>query len=161
MPVKPPAERVAGALRVLGDADALVAEWSCTRCDAAESGPEASPCCRFATLGREPWLTEVEWRVIETALRNRGRRMPAVPQNGDCPFLDGRARCTIYDVRPLGCRTWFCDESSSGPRFPRKEIARLPRALDDLSAPSDRFEDLRPRPLTSWVRGASRPRTSR
>ncbi|HTF89233.1 MAG TPA: YkgJ family cysteine cluster protein [Planctomycetota bacterium] len=23
-----------------------------------------------------------------------------------CPFLDGKSRCTIYSVRPMQCRTW-------------------------------------------------------
>lgn len=26
--------------------------------------------------------------------------------NYDCVLLDGRGRCTLYEVRPLQCRTW-------------------------------------------------------
>ena len=25
-----------------------------------------------------------------------------------CPYLDCRGRCTIYDTRPLGCRSHYC-----------------------------------------------------
>jgi len=27
----------------------------------------------------------------------------------ECPFLEG-GRCRVYPVRPLGCRTFFCQE---------------------------------------------------
>jgi Fe-S-cluster containining protein len=32
--------------------------------------------------------------------------------NGDCVFLDGQRRCTVYDARPRQCRTWPFWESN-------------------------------------------------
>lgn len=29
-----------------------------------------------------------------------------VAENGPCPYLDEKNRCTIYEVRPVVCRTW-------------------------------------------------------
>jgi Fe-S-cluster containining protein len=49
-------------------------------------------------------------------------------------MLDG-GKCRIYDSRPLGCRTFFCERiQGDRRRFPRDEIQRAVRDLADLSA---------------------------
>jgi Fe-S-cluster containining protein len=63
-------------------------------------------------------------------------------------------RCRIYDSRPFGCRTFFCDGATSDAtkkaggraRLPRDEIQAVSRRIADLSA---RFapRDPGPRPL--------------
>ncbi len=136
------------ALHVLEEADRLLAEWECPTCTSATG---KANCCRFADTGREPWLTEAEWRVITDELKRQKRRVPELRDDGACPFLDAASRCTIYGARPLGCRTFFCDEAS-GPGFPRREISRLPRDLEALSAPPTRDDDGRARPLTTWLK---------
>jgi Fe-S-cluster containining protein len=84
-----------------------------------------------------------------------------------CALLSDGGKCLVYASRPFGCRTFFCDRAR-GPAgeparaTPKGEIARLSRAIADLSA---RFEpgDPGPRPLSkataAWdERGGTRHR---
>ena len=160
------------ALRnVYGQVDALLAGWSC---DAS------TDCCRFGVTGREPYPTAVELAELERGVRARGglpkrRSLPTVNASGEddrrCALLSDEGKCLVYASRPFGCRTFFC-ERASGPAgeralsraAPKAEIARLGRAIADLSA---RFEpgDPGPRPLSkvtaAWeTRGEARRRRS-
>lgn len=65
------------------------------------------------------------------------------PQHGPCFFYDEDTGCTIYEARPLQCRTWpfwpetvltrrawnaaarDCEGMNQGPRVPPEEIERL------------------------------------
>lgn len=125
-----------GALAILGQADRLLDGWSC------EGSAE---CCDFAHTGREPYVTDAEFALVAAEVRRQGKKLPAPREDGQCPFLDDAKRCTVYDARPLGCRTFYCDRASGFGRFPRREIAALPRALEDLSGGS------KGRPLTRWL----------
>ena len=152
------------ALRAIyRDVDALTAGWSC----------EASTdCCRFGVTGREPYPTAVELAELDRAVRARGglpkrRSLPVVSKKGArangrderrCALLSDEGRCLVYASRPFGCLTFFC-ERASGPAgegardLPKAEIARLGRAVADVSA---RFDprDPGPRPLS---RAMARP----
>jgi hypothetical protein len=88
-----------------------------------------SACCRFRLTGRTPFLTRGEAMVAAAALRASGRRqLPAAP-DGACPLLrDGQ--CSIYDARPFGCRTHFCDEA--GGAAPRALVRDLIQRLEDI-----------------------------
>lgn len=136
--------RRSAALAVLEDADRARSGWRCE--DTAE-------CCQFAVTGREPYLTEVEWRLVEVELARQGRRVPAMPDGGDCPFLTAERRCSIYAARPLGCRTFYC-RRASGPRVARRELADLTRRLEVLSQDAEE----KGRSLTSWLQQARRRR---
>jgi len=47
---------------------------------------------------------EFQRRFIRTV---RGRKSLIEIANGDCVFLHGESRtCTVYEARPLQCRTW-------------------------------------------------------
>lgn len=126
----------APALAILGQADRLLDGWSCEG---------TAECCDFALTGREPYATEAEFALIAEEIRRQGRRLPAARDDGRCPFLDDAKRCTVYAVRPLGCRTFYCERASGYGAFPRREIARLPRELEDLSGGA------KGRPLTRWL----------
>jgi hypothetical protein len=142
--------RRAAALAVLDEADAVLADWSC---------PRTAECCHFASTGKEPWLTEVEWRIVLAELGRQGRRVPAMPPDRTCPFLDdAEGRCTIYAARPLGCRTFYCHRGT-GPKKARRGLADLPRRLEVLSDDPDADG----RPLAAWINRARRglPITSR
>jgi hypothetical protein len=143
-------DRVSQALTVLQEADHLVESWSCPTCHGEGSG-ERARCCHFGKSGHEPWLTEVEWRLLEREVARQGRSMPRVPEDGRCPFLDASALCSVYQARPLGCRTYFCDESSGLGSWPRPAISRLPWRLEELSRRPLPGDDGRARPLTTWV----------
>lgn len=154
-------EALAALRRVYADVDALLAGWSC---DAS------TDCCRFGVTGREPYPTAVELAALERAVRARGglgrsRSLPLARDERRCALLSDAGRCLVYDARPFGCRTFFCDraEGPAGARardMPRAEIAALGRAVMDISA---RFApaDPGPRPLSrasaSWTpRGGRR-----
>lgn len=155
-------------LRALyAEVDTLLDGWTC---DAS------TDCCRFGVTGREPYPTAVELAELERAVRARGglpkrRSLPTVGARGEderrCALLSDEGKCLVYAARPFGCRTFFC-ERASGPAgessraAPKNEIARLSRAIADLSA---KFEPANPgpRPLSkvtaSWdARGESRRR---
>lgn len=51
-------------------------------------------------------------------------------------MLSDEGKCIVYEARPLGCRTFFCNASlrKMGAKLPRAELARLAREVEDLSA---------------------------
>ena len=148
------------ALRaVYAEVDRLLDGWTCDG---------TTECCRFGVTGREPYPTAVEVAELERAVRARGglpkrRALPTVNERGDderrCALLSDEGKCLVYASRPFGCRTFFCDRASgaAGEAWragPKAEIARLSRAVADVSA---RFDprDPGPRPLSratdGWV----------
>ncbi len=67
--------------------------------------------------------------VAAAALRASGRRQLPASSDGSCPLLrDGQ--CSIYDSRPFGCRTHFCQEAG-GPA-PRPLVRDLIQRLEDI-----------------------------
>jgi Fe-S-cluster containining protein len=137
------------ALRILEEADARLAGWSCAN---------STDCCRFAETGREPQLSRPEWQLITAELARTGRRLPPAPASGNCPFLSRAGRCDIYAVRPLGCRTYFCRRAEGPGRTPpgRRELGDCVQALAD----EDRTTggDGSSRPLSTWLASARRQR---
>jgi len=89
-----------GLLRLYAELDAEIAPLmeTCSGCGA---------CCDFATHDHVLFVTELE-RALLVARRGSGNP-DAVP--GRCPYQAG-AVCSARDVRPLGCRTFFCDEAA-------------------------------------------------
>lgn len=153
------AKRDLASLRTIyAEVDALLDGWTC---DAS------TDCCRFGVTGREPYPTAIEIAELERGVRARGglpkkRALPTVGARGRderrCALLSDDGKCLVYAARPFGCRTFFC-ERAEGPAgeaaraAPKGEIARLGRAIADLSA---RFDPASagPRPLSkvtsSW-----------
>ena len=135
-------ERNAQALAVLGRADRRLDGWSC---------PRSTECCRPGLSGREPYLTEAEWGLIETELARQGRKPPADRGDGACALLSEDGRCTVYTVRPLGCRSYFCDRARPAGPYPRADLRALVRDLEALSPKAERG-----RPLRSWLKSAGK-----
>ena len=89
-------------------------------------------CCQFLLTGKTPYLTAGEALVAAQAFKATGRRSLPVREDGACPLLDPRtAKCLIYDSRPFGCRTHFC-QPAGGP-YPRREVADLIHKLEDIA----------------------------
>lgn len=89
-------------------------------------------CCQFLLTGKTPYLTAGEALVAAQAFKATGRRSLPVREDGACPLLDPRtAKCLIYDSRPFGCRTHFC-QAAGGP-YPRREVADLIHKLEDIA----------------------------
>ena len=128
------------------DADALFQGATCE---------QSSECCRFGITGREPWVTQAEWRLVEDDVRRQGRKLPAIPDDDTCPFLSPEGRCRVYGARPLGCRTFFCERATGPGPVPRKALGALPRRLDALTD-VEKGKDAGARPLRSWLREALR-----
>lgn len=82
-------------------------DWPCARgCDL---------CCR--SLPHLPTVTEAEWERLAPRLDDEQKarlRAPAGPAPVTCPLLSNGA-CTVYDVRPIACRTYgFYAERDAG-----------------------------------------------
>lgn len=118
-------------------------------CDAS------TDCCHFERTGREPWVTDLEWALVAKALGRLGGRDAVAAKNrrslplvgeGRCPLLDGDGRCSVYEARPLGCRTFFCERVQGPGRVPRDAVRD---ALREIQALSERFSPASPtgRPL--------------
>jgi Fe-S-cluster containining protein len=126
------------ALRALYDeTDALLRDHTCE---------SSTDCCRFKKTGREPYPTAIELALLFEATRKKGvahvakaapkKRLPVlvVPDEGNCPMLGQDGRCRVYEARPFGCRTFFCNRRMGPAKMPRKEIVDLGRRIADLSA---------------------------
>ena len=88
-------------------------------------------CCRFRQVGHTPYLTRGEALVAAKAWKAAGRKDVVVPPDGSCPFLHPKnGRCQIYEGRPFGCRTHFCD-AAGGPAS-RGEVRDLIQRLEDI-----------------------------
>lgn len=119
------------------------------------SCPGTAECCQLAVTKRPPWLWPSEWDVLLEHLRRAGRPLPPARQDGGCPFLDDAGkRCTVYEARPLGCRTFFCHRVTGPGRVPAGETNALLERLAALNLAVD--DEARPRSLLDWWGGARR-----
>jgi Fe-S-cluster containining protein len=119
------------------DADAL---YEGARCDSS------SECCRFGITGREPQVTSIELALVEHAIKRRGgmltpkKRALPITQGATCarericPLLDRAGRCSIYEDRPLGCRTFYCERAQLQHAPSRADLRNLVRRLQELAA---------------------------
>ncbi|MBX7097018.1 MAG: YkgJ family cysteine cluster protein [Myxococcaceae bacterium] len=125
---------------VLRHADRTWARWSC---------PSTAECCQLATTRRPPWLWPSEWAVLEEHLAHEGRALPPPRADGGCPFLDESGkRCTVYEARPFGCRTFFCHRVRGPSKHPGEGTDALLRRLSALNLELD--DAAQPRPLPEW-----------
>lgn len=123
--MKPDADLRAAA----GEVRAIYREWEQRPLERSCTG--RSDCCRFRLTGRTPFLTKGEALVAGLAWRAAGRTSVPEAPDGACPFLKG-GRCQIYEGRPFGCRTHFCD-AAGGPAS-RKEVRDLIQRLEEIDA---------------------------
>ena len=114
------------------------------------SCPGTAECCQLAVTKRPPWLWPSEWKVIEERLKRDQRPLPAVRTDGACPFLDaGGLRCSIYEDRPLGCRTYFCHRIQGPAKLPGEETNALLDRLRSLNLAAD--DEASPRSILDWA----------
>lgn len=112
---------------VAAEVRAIYREWEQRPLERACIG--RGDCCRFRATGRTPFLTKGEALVAALAWRAAGRTTVPEAADGACPFLKA-GRCQIYEGRPFGCRTHFCD-AAGGPAS-RKEVRDLIQRLEDI-----------------------------
>lgn len=129
-------------LELLEDLASIYAEV-----DALHSGSSCSAsteCCRFGVTGREPYLTSIEVLAIERALARRGgplppkrRALPVLAGGADertCSLLEAPGRCSVYESRPFGCRTFFCERATHQNPPSREAIRALARRVQDVAS---------------------------
>jgi len=61
-------------------------------------------CCDFGAFDFILYASRVEFDYIA---KNAPILKPE-KEAGRCPYLDSSGQCAIHQVRPLGCRTFFC-----------------------------------------------------
>lgn len=131
------------------EADALFEGWSCTA---------STDCCRFAVTGREPYVTSVELATLRRAFEATGRRPVVAPvarrrglarvdDERRCPMLGPDGRCVVYQARPLGCRTFWCERATAAGRVRHAAVGELVRRIQGIAARHTAGGD-RGRPLT-------------
>jgi hypothetical protein len=125
---------------VLRQASAAWARHSC---------PGTAECCQLAVTKRPPWLWPSEWKVLEAGLVRAGRVLPPARSDGGCPFLDtdGR-RCSVYEDRPLGCRTFFCHRIAGPSKLPAEETNALLDRLRAINVATN--DDAAPHSILEW-----------
>jgi Fe-S-cluster containining protein len=140
-------QELLGELRALyREVDALYAGASCEA---------SSECCRFGITGREPQVTSLELLLVQKAIAARGgmlkKRALPITQEGErermCPLLDRQSRCSVYEARPLGCRTFYCSRATLPHEPSRQELAAIVRRLQELASAHETDGD-RPRALS-------------
>lgn len=116
---------------------------------ATHSCPGTSECCQLSTTKREPWLWPTEWKVLLGELKKQNRRLPEARADGGCPFLDpsGR-RCTVYEARPFGCRTFFCHRIIGPSKHPVTQTNELLERLGAINVSLDAASN--PRSMSQW-----------
>jgi Fe-S-cluster containining protein len=110
--------------------------FSCTQCGNCCSGPpgfvwfnddEADAMAAFLKLSKLDFIRQYarklygKWSLKETR----------TPQGMDCVFLrrdpQGKALCSIYEVRPIQCQTWpFWPENLDSPQAWQDAASRCP-----------------------------------
>ncbi len=122
---------------VLRKADA---EWSKHSC------PATAECCQLKTTGRPPWLWPTEWALVMKKVKGV---LPPPRDDGGCPFLDTTGmRCTVYEDRPLGCRTFFCHRIRGPASVPADATNALFDRLRALNVALD--DEAQVRSLPQW-----------
>jgi len=87
-------------------------------------------CCYFKKTGLTPYLTKGEALLAAKALRASGRTKLPKRSDGACPLLGENYHCMIYENRPFGCRTHYCN-AAGGP-YSRREVIDLIRKLEEI-----------------------------
>ena len=70
-------------------------------------------CCSFEKFGHRLYVTGLEAAYTLTRLPSpvTNTDIAAARLRGDCPFLIDKL-CSVHTIKPLGCRIYFCDETS-------------------------------------------------
>jgi Fe-S-cluster containining protein len=93
--------------------------------------------------GRQPWLWPSEWLLLKG-----DAAVPPPREDGACPYLDDRGRCSRYEHRPLGCRTFFCARVRGPSAQPVTEMNALLERIERINLNAD--EDAKVKPLLEW-----------
>jgi len=96
---------------------------ACGRCCGGAPGDVLVDEDEIADISANLGLAAEEFRHVYVRRLWRGLSLREKP-NGDCVLLDGRGRCTAYEVRPVQCRIWPFWPSNLHSRAMWEEAAR-------------------------------------
>lgn len=70
-------------------------------------------CCNFEAAGHRLYVTGLEAAYLIDRLEEPLSlgALEDARERGGCPFQDGNL-CGAHTIKPLGCRTYFCDRSA-------------------------------------------------
>jgi Fe-S-cluster containining protein len=70
-------------------------------------------CCRFEEYGHRLYVTGLEAAYTLARLPSAltPDELEAAHAAGGCPFQIEKL-CTVHTIKPLGCRTYYCDETA-------------------------------------------------
>lgn len=69
-------------------------------------------CCKFDEFGHRLYVTTLELAAFVAGLGEMPARKSPNSDKGGCPFQAGKL-CTVHQIRPFGCRNFFCDATST------------------------------------------------
>lgn len=124
--------QISGELELVYERVAREVESRRPVCDAS------GRCCDFDAWGHRLYVTGLEAAYLLTRLRDLGQapltpeRIAAARASGGCPFQRALL-CSVHAIRPLSCRTYYCDPTSTDWQRDLTE-----RCLTDLRALHDR-----------------------
>ncbi|UYV13154.1 MAG: hypothetical protein NCW75_02440 [Phycisphaera sp.] len=92
---------------------AMIADQVAARAPACAA---SGRCCNFESYGHRLYVTGLEaaWCVRQLAPEHPSLTPDTVVdalERGGCPFQDGTL-CGVHTIKPVGCRTYFCDPTS-------------------------------------------------
>lgn len=94
-------------------------------------------CCRFDRAGHRLFVTSLELLYFAARVADGGGELLEVEAPaGRCPYQIGGA-CTARQVRPLGCRVYFCQASAAWwqPGASERWLARLKQMHAEFGVP--------------------------
>lgn len=97
--------------------DALEAVYADAAREIVERGPAcwaSGRCCNFEKTGHLLYVTGLEAAYTVAGAREReaaGATSLPVLSGGLCPFQEQNL-CGVHEIKPLGCRVYFCDRSA-------------------------------------------------
>lgn len=91
-------------------------------------------CCKFDEYGHNLFVTTMELAAFMGDYKRTS--ITPRPAEGGCPFQQSRL-CGVHRFRPMGCRLFFCDASSTQWQHDQYEQfhARLKRLHESLEVP--------------------------
>src|SRR5437870_2956423 len=90
-------------------------------------------CCRFEEFGHRLYVTTLE---LATFLHDL-KELPVPNWTGQgCPFQKNKL-CSVHQIRPFGCRLFFCDSTSTDWQHEQYQLfhTRLRQLHDALAVP--------------------------
>lgn len=107
-------------------------------------------CCRFDEYGHRLYVTTAEIAMFTDALASRTKAQAdprrfslrvlsdnAEANAGGCAFQSDAGLCSVHDIRPFGCRIFFCDPAAERWQQDAYEHfhGRIRRLHDELGIP--------------------------